>query len=50
MSKTENIAIPEVFQKDISRAVRILKEERCSEIFIFGSGEQEISEMGRTLI
>ena len=38
MVKTENIAIPEVFQEDISRAVRILKEGRCSEIFLFGSG------------
>lgn len=38
MIKTENIAIPEVFQEDLDRAVRILKEEGCSEIFLFGSG------------
>lgn len=38
MIKTENMAIPEVFQEDISRAVRILKEEGCSAIFLFGSG------------
>jgi len=38
MVRTENIAIPEVFREDISRAVRILKEEGCSEIFLFGSG------------
>jgi len=38
MTKTGNIAIPEVFREDISRAVRILKEGGCSEIFLFGSG------------
>jgi len=40
MSQTENMAVPEVFQKDIDRAVRILKEEGCSEIFLFGSGAE----------
>ncbi len=38
MIKTENIAIPEAFQEDISRAIRILKEGGCTEIFLFGSG------------
>lgn len=38
MIKTEKVAIPEVFQEDIGRAVRILKEGGCSEIFFFGSG------------
>lgn len=40
MIKTENVAIPEVFQEDIGRAVRILKEEGCSEVFLFGSGAE----------
>lgn len=38
MIKTESVEIPELFEKDIIRAVRILKEEGCSEIFLFGSG------------
>ena len=40
MIKTEDVAIPEIFQQDIGRAVRILKEEGCSEIFLFGSGAE----------
>lgn len=37
MTKIENVTIPEVFQEDIRRAVRILKGGGCSEIFLFGS-------------
>src|SRR4029453_14152961 len=40
MIQTGNMVGPEVFQKDIDRAVRILKEEGCSEIFLFGSGTE----------
>jgi predicted nucleotidyltransferase len=43
--RTENMTIPEAFQQDIDRAVRILKEEGCAEIFLFGSGaEGKVSE------
>jgi len=35
---TDNITIPKILQEDIHRAVRILKDEGCSEIFLFGSG------------
>jgi predicted nucleotidyltransferase len=38
MMKTEHLAVPERFREDISRAVQILKEEGCTEIFLFGSG------------
>jgi len=38
MSKTKDIAVPKGFRGDIDRAVKILKEEGCSEIFLFGSG------------
>jgi predicted nucleotidyltransferase len=37
MIKTESSSIPEYFQADVSRAVRILKEGGCTEIFLFGS-------------
>lgn len=37
MPMIEDLEVPEIFQEDISRAVRILKEEGCSEIFLFGS-------------
>lgn len=40
MSKTENIAAPESLRNEIDRAVRILKEEGCAEIFLFGSGAE----------
>ena len=33
----EHIAFPEVYQKDISRAVEILKAAGCSHVFLFGS-------------
>lgn len=36
--KTEPLAVPEGFREDISRAVQILKEGGCAEIFLFGSG------------
>jgi predicted nucleotidyltransferase len=38
MTTVEGITIPEDFKEDISRAVRILKDAGCSEIFLFGSG------------
>jgi predicted nucleotidyltransferase len=38
--KTENMMVPEVLQKEIDQAVSILKEEGCSEIFLFGSGAE----------
>lgn len=38
MNKTESIAVPAVFQEDVSQAVRILKEGGCSKIYLFGSG------------
>ncbi len=37
MIKTESISVPEGFREDITRAIKILKEEGCSEIFLFGS-------------
>ena len=37
MIKSENTAIPEALREDINRAVRILREGGCSEIFLFGS-------------
>ncbi|MBI3757930.1 MAG: nucleotidyltransferase domain-containing protein [Deltaproteobacteria bacterium] len=40
MTKTKDMVVPEGFQADIVRAVRILKEEGCSEIFLFGSGAE----------
>lgn len=40
MIKIEDIAVPEGFREDLARAVRILKEEGCSEIFLFGSGAE----------
>jgi predicted nucleotidyltransferase len=30
-------ALPEKYQKDIDKAIQILKNEGCNEIFIFGS-------------
>jgi predicted nucleotidyltransferase len=35
---TAKIAVPEVLQEDIKRAVKILKEGGCTEIYLFGSG------------
>jgi predicted nucleotidyltransferase len=35
---TAKIAVPEVLQEDINRAVKILKEGGCTEIYLFGSG------------
>jgi predicted nucleotidyltransferase len=40
MTKTRDMVIPEASREDIARAVRILKEEGCSEIFLFGSGAE----------
>lgn len=31
-------SVPGVFHEDIGRAVRILREGGCSEVFLFGSG------------
>jgi predicted nucleotidyltransferase len=36
-SLNQNIVLPNAFEQDIRRAVQILKEEGCSEIYIFGS-------------
>jgi hypothetical protein len=30
--------LPNVFDQDLRRAVKILREEGCSEVFLFGSG------------
>jgi predicted nucleotidyltransferase len=38
MQTPEHIVVPEGFRTDLARAVQILKEERCAEIFLFGSG------------
>ena len=35
---TSNMAVPDVLQEDINRAVKILKEGGCTEIYLFGSG------------
>lgn len=40
MSNSENLVVPEIFQEDIGRAVRILKEGGCSEVFLFGSAAE----------
>jgi predicted nucleotidyltransferase len=32
-----NLQLPEIYQKDVSRAVEILKEAGCSNVFLFGS-------------
>lgn len=40
MSNLEKATVPKIFQEDIARAVRILKEGGCSEIFLFGSGAE----------
>jgi hypothetical protein len=37
MIKLEQAKIPPTYQPDLERAVRILKEAGCSEIFLFGS-------------
>jgi predicted nucleotidyltransferase len=37
MVQVEGIVVPEVFREDIHKAIRILKEGGCSEIFLFGS-------------
>jgi len=33
----EKVKIPKVYQKDVRRAVKILKEAGCTHIFLFGS-------------
>jgi len=40
MIEARDSAVPEGFREDIDRAVRILKEGGCSEIFLFGSGAE----------
>ena len=37
MNASETITIPEVFQPDLERAVQILKDAGCTEIYLFGS-------------
>lgn len=37
--------LPEVYQKDIQKAVEILKDEGCTEVYLFGSlAEGEVRE------
>jgi predicted nucleotidyltransferase len=33
----EKAQLPEIYQRDVSRAVEILKEAGCSQVFLFGS-------------
>ncbi len=33
----EKVQIPKVYQKDVRRAVKILKEAGCTHVFLFGS-------------
>lgn len=33
----EKVQLPEVYQKDVHRAVEILKEAGCTHVFLFGS-------------
>ena len=33
----EKLQFPEIYQKDVHRAVEILKEAGCAQIFLFGS-------------
>jgi len=33
----EELQLPEVYQKDIQKAVEILKDEGCTEVYLFGS-------------
>ena len=33
----EKVQIPRVYQKDVRRAVKILKEAGCTHVFLFGS-------------
>lgn len=43
--RNKKIKFPVAFQKDIRRAVKILKESGCTDIFLFGSlGEGKIRE------
>lgn len=37
MKKTDETAIPEILQEDLRRAVQILKDGGCSEVYLFGS-------------
>jgi len=38
MKMPEHIVISEGFRADLARAVQILKEAGCAEVFLFGSG------------
>lgn len=40
MSKIKSAELSVSFHDDIARAVQILREEGCSEIFLFGSGAE----------
>jgi len=37
MSQQDQV-VPESFQEDLRRAIQVLKDGRCSEVFLFGSG------------
>ncbi len=38
MVTTKSDALPKSLEQDVRRAVKILREEGCSEVFLFGSG------------
>ncbi|MFZ0545126.1 MAG: nucleotidyltransferase domain-containing protein, partial [Candidatus Promineifilaceae bacterium] len=37
MDQTQTVQIAQPFKKDIQKAVKILKEAGCDEVFLFGS-------------
>jgi predicted nucleotidyltransferase len=37
MKMKEKVQLPETYQKDVRRAVKILKEAGCTQVFLFGS-------------
>ncbi len=46
MVETADIVIPEAFRADIERAVAILREGGCSEVYLFGSLAEGCSREG----
>ncbi len=37
----ETVRLPEIYEKDIRRAVEILKEAGCTHVYLFGSLAEE---------
>ncbi|MBI3537842.1 MAG: nucleotidyltransferase domain-containing protein [Chloroflexi bacterium] len=37
MLNSEKIVLPKIFEKDVDRAIKILRGAGCSEIYLFGS-------------